>query len=73
MNYSNKDDSIRRILIDAGCDDAVIERFIQCSNDKQKLDILAKHRIVLPDIYHRDSRKIECLDFLVNKLKKGQK
>ncbi len=65
--------SIERNLIDAGCDRDFIEKFINlinAHNTAEMLNMLAIQRKTLLDGIHADERKIYCLDYLVNKLKK---
>ena len=65
--------TIERNLIDAGCDKKFIERFmnlIEAQRTAEALQMLAAHRKNLLDGIHADERKIYCLDYLVNKLKK---
>lgn len=60
-------------LVDAGCDNALIEQFMTFLNTDRKeaeLSLLAKHRRFLLDCYHADQKKIDCLDFLLYHLKK---
>lgn len=60
-------------LVDAGCDNALIEQFMRFLNTDRKetgLSLLAKHRRFLLDCYHADQKKIDCLDFLLYHLKK---
>ena len=65
--------SIERNLIDAGCYRDFIEKFINlinAHNTAEMLNMLAIQRKTLLDGIHADERKIYCLDYLVNKLKK---
>lgn len=65
--------SIEQNLMDAGCDKEFIEKFINLTETQQTtemLRMLADHRKNLLDSIHSDERKIYCLDYLVNKLKK---
>lgn len=60
-------------LVDAGCDNALIEQFMTLLNTDRKeagLSLLAKHRRFLLDCYHADQKKIDCLNFLLYHLKK---
>jgi len=59
-------------LKDAGCDDTTITAFLQYrqTNDQSKqMDLLKKHRNSLLDKIHEYQKAIDCLDFLVYKLK----
>ncbi len=60
-------------LIDAGCDTQFIKKFMNLTETQhtvEMLNMLAIHRKTLLDKIHADERKIYCLDYLVNKLKK---
>lgn len=59
-------------LKDAGCDDTTIAAFLQYrqTNDQSKqMDLLKKHRNSLLDKIHDDQKAIDCLDYLVYKMK----
>mgnify|MGYP006957414416 FL=1 len=65
--------SIEQNLIDAGCSKEFIERFMLLTESQRTADILKmldEHRKNLLDGIHADERKIYCLDYLVNKIKK---
>lgn len=79
MIYKEEDDmseiktTIEQNLIDAGCDKEFIERFInltEAQRTAEMLKMLAEHRRTLLDGIHADERKIYCLDYLADKLKK---
>lgn len=60
-------------LIDAGCDNQLIEQFMPLISERktnEMLSLLAEHRKHLLDCIHSEERQIYCLDYLVNKLKK---
>lgn len=62
-------------LLDAGCDNEQIERFIAFLKTGQKdagLSLLAKHRRFLLDCYHADQKKIDCLDYLIYTMNQKQ-
>ena len=59
-------------LKDAGCDDKTIAAFLQYrqTNDQAKqMDLLKKHRNSLLDKIHEDQKAIDCLDYLLYKIK----
>lgn len=59
-------------LKDAGCDDKTIAAFLQYRqmNDQAKqMDLLKKHRHNVLDKIHEDQKAIDCLDYLLYKLK----
>lgn len=64
--------NIEQNLIDAGCDKEFIAKFMSLSEEQkaEMLTMLAAHRKTLLDSIHKDERKIYCLDYLANKLKK---
>ncbi len=65
--------AIRQNLIDAGCNKKFIEKFMNLTETQriaEMLNMLAIQRKTLLDGIHADERKIYCLDYLVNKLKK---
>ncbi len=65
--------AIKQNLIDAGCDTQFIKKFMNLTETQrtvEMLNMLAIHRKTLLDGIHADERKIYCLDYLVNKLKK---
>lgn len=52
---------------DAGCDNELIDQFmdlLKTGKKEEGLSLLAKHRRFLPDCYHADQKKIDCLDYL---------
>jgi len=59
-------------LADAGCSDEMIEQFmgfLESGEKESGLFLLAKHRRFLLDCYHADQKKIDCLDYLIYRLK----
>lgn len=59
-------------LKDAGCDDKTIVAFLQYrqTNEQAKqMDLLKKQRHNLLDKIHEDQKAIDCLDYLLYKLK----
>ena len=71
MQYDNE--PIKQNLIDAGCDEHFIRQFMSLQSEQkttEMLSLLAKQRKHLLDRVHTEERKIYCLDYLVNKLKK---
>mgnify|MGYP006924634675 CR=1 FL=1 len=70
---SDSQKTVEQNLIDAGCDKDFIEKFMEYTETQrtaEMLKMLAEHRKLLLDGIHADERKIFCLDYLVNKLKK---
>lgn len=65
--------SIYQNLIDAGCDECVTENcmsFVSNGQIGDMLPILTKHSKCLLDSVHKAQRQIDCLDYLIYKLKK---
>lgn len=58
-------------LIDAGCSDQFIKKYNEMiANQKLRFQMLYEHRAFLLKQIHKDQRKLDCLDFLINKEKK---
>ena len=69
----NIDESVKQNLIDAGCDEHFISQIMSLQSEQkttEMLTLLAEQRKNLLDGVHAEERKIYCLDYLVNKLKK---
>lgn len=59
-------------LKDAGCDDLVIEQFLMLEKEQKKqeqLRLLSSHRKTLLNSVHKNQKRIDCLDYLLYKLK----
>lgn len=59
-------------LRDAGCTDEYIECFARIAGKegiKEQLDFLTKHRVSLLDSVHEYQKKIDCLDYLIYRIK----
>ena len=64
---------MREILKDAGCEGTEIKRLLETvEQPKQFLALLARHRAALLDEVHRGEKKIDCLDYLIYRMKKEQ-
>lgn len=66
---------LRQNLIDAGCNQEIVQRCMDLAQGKKTAElkrILAKHRRTLLDTVHAEQKKIDCLDYLVYKMDKGQ-
>ena len=62
-------------LVDAGCDDELIEKFMELLKTGRKeagLSLLTKHRRFLLDCYHAAQQRIDCLDYLIYKMNQNQ-
>lgn len=63
---------VRQNLLDAGCSDEITDQFmyfLEAANPKDGLCLLLKHRQSLLDTIHKNQKRIDCLDFLLYKLK----
>ncbi len=63
-----KKEAMAQCLKDAGCEDTVIERFLEDFGSgrlKESIRILQKHRETLLDDLHRGQKRIDCLDYLI--------
>lgn len=70
MKSDTRQNDYRQNLIDAGCDEKTIERFFYCTTKDEQLRILNVKRKQLLEDYRNDAKKLDCLDYLVNQLKK---
>lgn len=70
-NALNKEEILHRNLLDAGCDEALTEECIRRFRDGTLDEILPKltaHRkCVLSDI-RKEQKKIDCIDYLIDKI-----
>ncbi len=65
-----------RNLRDAGCEEAMIQKYLQLQeegNRQEQFRLLAQHRISLLDQVHDSQNRIDCLDYLVYTMKKEEK
>lgn len=73
MGELHVDNQVLQNLKDAGCDEDTISCFVSCSEigcDQDQFILLKKHRRCLLDKMHEDQKQIDCLDYLVDKMKK---
>lgn len=66
-------EAIIQNLKDSGCGENMIETFVNNFNDKKFSDglkLLEAHRRVLLDELHKEQKQIDCLDYLVYKMRK---
>ena len=62
-------------LVDAGCDNELIEQFmdlLKTGRKEARLSLLTKHRRYLLDCYHADQKRIDCLDYLLYQMNRNQ-
>ena len=73
LGYLDDETAIRQNLKDAGCCreqiDALLKE-IKKGNVNQGLKTLSEHRCCLLDTLHKEQRCIDCLDYLVYRIKK---
>ncbi len=60
-------------LVDAGCDEQTIENcmILYKKDRKQMIPLLLKRKESLLDTVHDSHKQIDCLDYLIYKLKKN--
>lgn len=66
-------ESLYQNLIDSGCDTQTTERcmlYMKEGKVSDMLPILIWHKAALPASLHTGQKQIDCLDFLICKLKK---
>ncbi len=74
MNSDFKEEPIIQNLRDSGCGEDVIKAFVEDLREKkisEGLKLLEAHRRVLLDELHKEQKRIDCLDYLVYKMRKG--
>lgn len=62
-------------LKDAGCDEDTVSCFMECLRQgkiSQEKALLAKHRKELLECVHQHQKKIDCLDYLLYKMKEKE-
>ena len=65
--------SIIRNLRDSGCGEDTIKAFVEDFRGEkfsEGLKLLEAHRRILLDELHKEQKRIDCLDYLVYKIKK---
>lgn len=61
-------------LMDAGCDSRTVCMCMRLAKEQRReplLQALAKQKEALLDIVHQNQRRIDCLDFLVYQIERG--
>ena len=64
-----------RNLKDAGCDEAMIQKYLQLQKEgkrREQFKLLSLHRASLLDRVHVSQSMIDCLDYLVYSMKKDE-
>jgi hypothetical protein len=72
MGQQNREEALLQNLEDAGCASDVIEVFMEKHKQNvipEQLKILTKQRCLLLDDIRGGQRKLECLDYLIYRLK----
>jgi hypothetical protein len=72
LGQQNREEALLQNLEDAGCASDTIELFMQKheqSKLSEQLKILSKQRCVLLDDVHKSQKKLDCLDYLIYRLK----
>lgn len=62
-------------LHDAGCDTDIIEPFLNLRSSgkrEEQLSLLAKYRYFLLNRIHENQKKLDCLDYLIYKIKREE-
>lgn len=70
---NNNEDAIVQNLLDAGCENETIAAIMEDFREEkisEGLKLLAVHRRLLLDNLHKEQKRIDCLDYLVYKMKK---
>ena len=64
-----------RNLKDAGCDEAMIQKYLQLQEESKRQEqfrLLSLHRAALLDRVHASQNMIDCLDYLIYTMKREQ-
>lgn len=73
MNSEYREETIIQNLRDSGCGNEIIESFVADLRTKkysEGMKLLAAHRRRLLEELHREQKQIDCLDYLVYRIKK---
>lgn len=65
---------LKQALEDAGCDDQLINeciKIVETQRPTELLKPLSRHRAVLLDSLHESQRRIDCLDYLLCRIRKN--
>ncbi len=69
-------EALRQNLEDAGCDEEMVERCLDCARQgrtQEQLRLLSAHRRLLLDAVHRCEKQITCLDYLVFQIEREER
>ena len=73
MDLEDQQEAVIEALEDSGCSEKQIEDFLQLKENgclDGQLRLLSKQRRVLLDHMHLYQRRIDCLDYLIRKMRK---
>ena len=74
-NYLESLDSLIQNLEDAGCSQETAAQFMELGvmgKKKDQLKLLEQHRKRLLETIHKNEKQIDCLDYLVFRMKKEE-
>lgn len=75
MGYNEPVQAVFENLVDAGCDAKLIERFLTLYEEgrkKEQMRLLTLHRKDLLAQMHDAQKRLDCLDFLLYKMRKEE-
>ena len=75
MNEIPEQVKLLRNLKDAGCDEAMMQKYLKLEKERNKQEqvrLLSLHRASLLDRVHVSQNMIDCLDYLLYSMKKEQ-
>ena len=70
---SDSESILRQNLVDAGCGPEVVNRCMELARRKETAELmraLSLHRQLPLDTFHQSEKQIDCLDYLIYRLKK---
>lgn len=74
IGYNSEEDVIQN-LKDAGCNQKIIECFLECMAQDDfngQLRLMKEHRKCLLDRVHEGEKQIDCLDYLVYQIDRSR-
>lgn len=75
METPQKDECLKAHLKEAGCRAKSIDELMGClarGETEALIRLLARHRRVLVEKMHEAQRRVDCLDYLVERIKNGE-
>ena len=66
------DEKVRQNLVDAGCSECFIASYDAAGSCGEQLCQLRQHRKELLDRIHDGQRQLDCLDYLIYQVKRGE-